>query len=279
MFNKNNILRSILGALLVTAVSPQASLAGVNDIIFSTAPTQSPELTLQNYQPLAEYLSRVTGKHVLVKPAKNFQEYSANMRNGTYDMLFDGPHFISYRLLKKNHILIAKLPGELRFAIVARKDANIKKLHDLIGKRVCSPSLPHLGTLTFLDLFPNPVRQPEMQPVQSFKEALACIKNGTAQAAVFRDKFWNKKVKDKSKFKVVHVTKHKLPERGITISSKVDKTTREKITKALTTPEAAIYLEKAFSTIGGKSKFIHADKNDYENLDELLKVVWGFHLI
>ena len=130
MFNKNNILRVFLGVLLLAAVSSQVCLAGVKDIIFSTAPTQSPEVTLQNYQPLAEYLSRVTGKNVVVKPAKNFQEYSINMRNGEYDMLFDGPHFISYRLLKKNHILLAKLPGELRFAIVARKDAHINQLKD-----------------------------------------------------------------------------------------------------------------------------------------------------
>ena len=37
-------------------------------------------------------------------------------------------------------------------------------------------------------------------------------------------------------------------------------------------------MEKAFSTIGGGGKFVKADAKEYEGLDELLKMVWGFHL-
>ena len=227
MLKTKSVNRLIANALILfTGIMLFEPLqAGTNDIIFSTAPTQSPEETLKNYQPLADYLSKVTGKHVIVKPAKNFVEYSSKMRAGEYDMLFDGPQFVKYRIEKQDHVLLAKQKGNLHFAVVVRKNSGVKNLKDLTLKRVCSPSTPHLGTLAFLDLFANPFRQPDIIPVQSFQEAMDCVTRGDATAAVVRDKFWNK-VADKQDLKVVYMTERRLPGRGITISKKIDIETR-----------------------------------------------------
>ena len=269
--------RFLLSAGAVTAVfwmAPYAVDAG--ELVFSTAPTQSPEVTRANYQPLISYLEQASGAKVVIKPARSFYEYSRRMRNGEYDIVFDGPHFIKYRMEKQNHVVLARQPGTLHFVVVVKDGSGIQDLAQLRDRRVCSPATPHLGTLTFLDLFSNPVRQPSIVPVQSFKHALACVREGRAKAAVFRDKFWDKKVKNKTGLKVIHVTERKLPDRAISINANVDPAVRLKMASALVGASDET-VTTALASIGGTA-FRPADQRDYSRQEDLLKMVWGFHL-
>ncbi len=80
--------------------------------------------------------------------------YQRDMRQDAYDIVFDGPHFISWRTLQSNHTPVAKLPGKLVFAVVARQDdAGIKELDNLVNQSVCTVSPPNLSTLTLLVLY------------------------------------------------------------------------------------------------------------------------------
>ena len=267
----------LIGLLSYISLIHSSNVIAAEELVFATPPTQSAQQTLTNYQPLVDYLSKASGKKITIKPAKTFYQYARDMRAGKYDLVFDGPHFIKYRLDKLEHVVLAKQPGDLRFVIVVKNDSPIRTLNDLITKGVCSPSTPHLGTLTFLELFPNPMRQPELKPVQGFGAALNCIDNGKSHAAVLRDKYWNKRVKNKDDYRVIHMTERKMPARGVTISSSVDKQTRSKIAKALVDVKGNQYLQKAFSTIGG-SRFVVAQQREYDGLEELLQIIWGFHI-
>ncbi len=254
-----------------------SSHALARDLVFGTPPTQSPEVTLRNYQPLADYLGKITGQKIVLKPAKNFYQYTRKMRNNEYDLILDGPHFIKYRLDKMQHTVLVKQPGDLRFAIVVANDSPITDHQQLISKKVCSPSVPHLGTLTFLGLYSNPIRQPTMKPVQGFKHAIDCVRSGKATAAVVRDKYWLKKVKDKQGLKVIYVTKNKMPARGLTVNTAtVDGGTQERIKQALLSDKSQALVKQALSTIGG-SRFVTADQVEYASQEELLTMVWGFH--
>lgn len=74
--------------------------AGARDeIIFSTAPTQTPEKTITLYTPLLNYLSQVAGEQFVIKPAKNYLEYNNGTLQNAYDMVFDGPHYTSVAAL------------------------------------------------------------------------------------------------------------------------------------------------------------------------------------
>jgi ABC-type phosphate/phosphonate transport system substrate-binding protein len=247
------------------------------DIIFAAPPTQSPEQTLTNYKPLVDYLSEVTGRKIVVQPAKNYFEYTRKMRAGDYDIVFDGPHFINYRIHKMNYVVLAKMPGELHFVVVVKKDSGINSLRDLDLKRVCAPSAPNLATLTFLSLYSNPLRDPEILPVQSLKQGVQCVRDGQAPAAVMRDKFWEK-LKNKSGLKVIYTTRRKIPAPGLTIKKQFDPALRKRIVQALISKGAREHVQKAFSTIGGGT-LIAADQREYEGLDKLLNIVWGFHHI
>lgn len=245
-------------------------------LVFATPPTQSVEMTLKNYQPLVDYISGVIGREIIIKPAANFFEYSKNMRKGDYDIVFDGPHFINWRIKKLGHSVVAKQPGELHFSIIVKKDSNIKKLRDLWAKRVCAPPAPHLGTLTLIDLYKNPIREPVIAAVSGFKEGLKCLRSGKGVAALVRDKYWLKKA-DQSGLRVLHVTTRKMPARGLSVNSRINKRAQKKIMRALTSKEGAKYAEQAFRSIGG-GKFVKASTSEFSQLDDLIQIVYGFRM-
>jgi len=270
------MLKSVkIGFGLLFALISESVLAEPPALIFSTPPTQSVEVTLKNYQPLVDYLSKGIHQKIILEPAASFQEYTKKMREGRYDMIFDGPHFINWRLRNQHHVVVAKQPGELHFAIIVKENSRFSKLRDIWALPVCSPAVPHLGTLTLLELYSNPVREPLIVPVQSFKHALECLRDGRAVAALVRDKYWYKKA-NQDGLRVMHITKRKMPARGLTVNRRVSKEAQLIITKMLTSEKGRRFSEEAFSTIGG-GKFVRARSSDFRTLDETLKIVWGFH--
>jgi ABC-type phosphate/phosphonate transport system substrate-binding protein len=118
--NYERQLKWILLAFM-SVLASHAAVADNSQLVFSTPPTQSPETTLKNYQPLVDYLSKSIGQKIVITPAKNFQEYTKNMREGNYDILLDGPHFIKWRIDHQHNVVVAKQPGELHFVVVVNK--------------------------------------------------------------------------------------------------------------------------------------------------------------
>jgi phosphonate transport system substrate-binding protein len=264
-------------ALLVLLYFISAPSVMAKALIFATPPTQNAETTLKNYQPLVEYLSKTIGQTIVIDPAHNYQEYTSKMRKGMYDMVLDGAHFIKWRIEKQHHVVIAKQPGDLHFVVVVKKNSKYKDEKDLWTKPICSLPVPHIAPLTLLAHYNNPIREPVIVPVESFKSGLACLQKGEGVAVLLRDKFWQKAVKDKSNLRVLYVTKRKLPARGLTVGPRVSLIAQKKITDALISAKGREYTEKAFSTVGG-GKFIHANTKEFDSLEEVIQLVWGFNL-
>ncbi len=244
-----------------------------DEIVFSTAPTQTPEQTVKLYTPLLNYLSQVTGKQFVIKPAKNYLEYNNGTLQNSYDMVFDGPHYTGWRMERQGAIPVARLPGAITIVVAVRDDGAVKQLDDLIGKNICAFSSPNMLTMDFLNHFRNPARQPNMLRVEGFKEINECLKSGRGDAAVLRDQVWAKQ--DQTGLRLIERSFRSHPERTFSLSREIEPEVREKIAAALISEEggkvAAPLLE-----VFKKEKFIAADPKTYEGLGELLTPVWGF---
>lgn len=256
-----------LGLLLAEAVLAK------DEIVFSTAPTQTPEQTVKLYTPLLNYLSQVTGKRFTIKPAKNYLEYNNGTLQNAYDMVFDGPHYTGWRMERQGAVPVARLPGAISIVVVVRDDGNIRQLDELIGKNVCAFSSPNMLTMDFLNYFRNPARQPNMLRVEGFKALNECLRSGRGDAAVLRDQVWAKQ--DQAGLRLIEYTFRKHPERTFSVSREVEPEIRDKIAVALISEEgnkvAAPLLE-----VFKKDRFIAAEPKTYEGLGELLAPVWGF---
>ncbi|MGD8999118.1 MAG: PhnD/SsuA/transferrin family substrate-binding protein [Granulosicoccaceae bacterium] len=280
-FPVNALARGAAGvcgfALMMLPVLANAATDG--PIIFTTAPTQSVEQTHKLYGPLGQYLSEATGKEVKLVPARNFLEYTSKMRKGEYDIIFDGPHFVGWRMKKLGDTPVAKLPGELVFVAVVKDGGPVTDMKQLIGKKVCAVNSPNLATLSVLDQFDNPVRQPVVVSSRSFNDAVACLQADKGVAAIIPSKFWGKwSKKGKTKgLRVLYSTrKRPLPPRTFTVSKRIDAATRDKIAEALVNSEGKQGAKPVLERFRSKS-FVAARNREYQGLENLLRSVWGFH--
>ena len=193
-------MRSTIGLICLISTAAFAADDRADPIVFSTAPTHSKAETVKLYTPLMNYLSQVTGRKFVIKPAANFIGYSVRMRLNKYDMLFDGPHLNGWRMVNMDHTPIVRFPGTIKIVVAADKRAKLTSLDDLKAghARVCAFASPNMLTMAFLSYFPNPIQQPNLLRIQGFKGLVTCLKSGRGQAAVLRDKLWEK-IKDEDK--------------------------------------------------------------------------------
>ena len=270
------IFRSLFGGVMLAALFPLSTTLAGEPLVFSTAPTQTPTETVKMYQPLVDHLARQTGKSIVLKPAKNFLEYTHGIQHGRYDIVFDGPHFVGWRMEKIGHQVVAKLPGNISFVVVARDDAGIVGYKTLAGRKVCTFASPNLLSLGFLDLFGSPASQPILVRVGSFKGALECVQNGNGVAAVMRDKFWEKRKPEQIKgLSLIYTTDRPFPHRAFSVGPRVNDGTRKKIAEALIgvngVPAGMPILKKFRS-----KQFLPATTEEYKGMGALLNPVWGF---
>ncbi len=274
-------LLRMISLLVVVGVAWNSPVYAADDdvITFTTAPTQSLAQTKKIYGPLVDYLAKATGKNIKLVAARNFLEYTSKMRKGEYDIIFDGPHFVSWRMEHTNHQPIARLPGKLVFGVIVKDGGVINNVKQLIGKKVCAVNSPNLATLMILDSFPNPVRQPVIISARSFKDAFKCLKSGKGKAAFLPMGFW-KKFKKKGKtdgLRVLYTTKkNPLPTRTFSISKRLDVATRSAIQKALLNTEGQEGAQPLLKRFRRKN-FVDAPSSEFKGLSRLLLSVWGFH--
>lgn len=245
-------------------------------LVFGTAPTSSPEETTKAYAKMIAYLSKSIDRPVVLKPASNYQEYQINMRKGMYDLAFDGPPFIAWRMERMKHVPLVKLPAEIKIVVIKREDSKYNTLDELAIHNVntCVVPPPNTLTLIFLSYFPHPARQPNLLPIEGFKNIENCVRSGKGEIAVFRDMYWQKM--DQQGLKVMFEPGIGYPERTISAGPNVPEDVRAKIIEALTSEEGAAASVDVLSRFR-RDKFVKAEPKEFEGQAEMLRPVWGFH--
>jgi len=270
----------LIGAVPFLTAVGQATQAAEQEYIFTAPPRGAPAAEAKTYEPIAKYLSQVTGKKIVYQHPDNWLTYQNEMQKGTYDLVFDGPHFISWRMVKTQHQPLAKLPGKLAFVVAtSAKNDKFTDLSQLAGRTVCGLAPPNLATLTIQAQFDNPVRQPLIVEVPSFKAGYKEMLGGKkCIAAVMRDKMFNKLNGEKKAGRVIWASKG-VANQGFSASPRFSAEDKRKMQQALVAPDAqqamSAFLDR-FSK-GNKQMQIATD-DDYNGLAVLLKDVWGFDL-
>jgi hypothetical protein len=245
-------------------------------LVFGTAPTSSVEETRKAYATMINYLTQAIGRRVVLQTAENYQEYQVKMRNGEFDLAFDGPPFVSWRMDRMGHVPLVKLPAEIRIIVIKREDSKYNTLEELgiYNVNTCVVPPPNTLTLIFLHYFPHPARQPNLLPIEGFKNIENCIRSGKGEVAVFRDIYWKKM--DQTGLKVLYEPGIGYPERAISAGPKITEELRNKITEALISDEGAAASKDVLSRFQ-RDKFVKATVKDFEGQAEMLRPVWGFH--
>lgn len=261
-----------VGAVMFLGLAP---LAPAKDLVLTSPPRESEQKAREIFQPIAEYLSRALDQPVTFRYSDNWLSYQSEMQKDKYDIVFDGPHFVSYRTTKHHHTPLVKLPGKFIFVLIARKDnQRINKIEDVYGRVLCAPAPPNLGALTILSLYPNPARQPVLMDTKGFPQAYEGLLSGKCSAAAMQIKIFEKLDKDRKAMKVLYESKG-LPNQAITASTRLDAAQRARLTEALLSDSGKQATAKLREEYNGQD-FIPASAEEYQTPVEYLKDVWGF---
>lgn len=236
-----NFLRLVLAAAVSGLLAFPAAAASY---VFTAPPRDAGGGESELYKPVAEYLSAAIGKRIEYQHSDNWLTYQDKMRKGEYDLIYDGPHFLSWRIMKLQHEPLVRLPGKLEFVIIARKDNDkVNSLKDLNGRTVCGMAPPNLATLTMYAQFDNAARQPLVIPAKSFKEAYEMVMAGKCVGATMGAGFFKKL--DKGDAKVLFQSPG-MPNQAFSASSRFTEAEKAKMAEALLAPEARVKLARFF---------------------------------
>lgn len=276
--NKRTFGGLILSGILLLLTGPACAA----DLILTSPPRESAEAGNKLFGPLAEHLSKLIGAKVVYQHPHNWLNYQREMRDNKFDIVFDGPHFISWRIAHLQHDVLVKLPGHLEFYLVAKADdKSIESLDDLIGQKVCGISPPNLSTLTVLDRYRNPVRQPVITGIQGgMAKVHQALVNGRCKAAVLRTAFYKKRLRqeERDKLKILFHSPP-LPNQGISVSQRLSASDKNKILQSLTLGEGVKISEPIVKRFGGKQAkaFVPAKNDEYSGLNMLLEgIIFGW---
>ncbi|MDQ2694823.1 MAG: phosphate/phosphite/phosphonate ABC transporter substrate-binding protein [Pseudomonadota bacterium] len=205
------------------------------ELVFGTPP---PEIAggREVYAPLVTHLSRLLGEPVVYRPSATWLGYQRDLREGRFDLAFDAPHFVAWRMMNSNHQPLVNLPSPLAYSVVTGGDEkSINGLDDLITRRVCALPPPHLGTMLFQNQFTDPIRQPRLVAIDGgMEEVHQALGAGLCAAAILRQGFFAQTLSDgeRASLKVVYTTQE-LPNYALTAGPKLTPDQREAIIRSL----------------------------------------------
>lgn len=269
MINKTLLVTSLCAVFAMPAMAA--------DLVFTSPPRGAEANEATVYQPIADYLSEAIGKKIVYEHPDNWLTYQYKMQKGGYDLVFDGPHFLSWRMAKLGHEPLVKFPGKLAFVVIAHKDNDrVNEVKDLAGRTVCGMAPPNLATLTMYSLFENPARQPLIIEARSFKQAYQDLVAKKCVGAALRDAAFNKLDKDKNAAKVLFHSKG-VPNQAFSAGPRFTAEDKAKMVKALLAPEAKVKLAKFLEQFNMKDKeLLAANRAEFEGIAVLLRDTYGF---
>jgi ABC-type phosphate/phosphonate transport system substrate-binding protein len=253
-----------------------SAIRSPDPLILSAPPRDSTEEGRRIFGPIADYLSSVLNRRVVYRHPTTWGGYQADMQAGAYDLVFDGPHFNSWRIVNQKHNVLLRIPGEFVYTAVVRADhAAINDLKQLAGHKICAHAPPNLGTLIMYDQFDNPSRQPVVVVEEGYEQIYQALLKGKCEAAMLPLGHLLKFEKDRPQTRIVFRSMT-MPQQAFSAGPRLTPAEQARISDALRSPAAAIALVEFRKIYSIKGNFIPASNAEYAGLANYLKDTWGY---
>ncbi|MBS1246052.1 MAG: hypothetical protein H6R47_251 [Proteobacteria bacterium] len=254
-----------------------ATSAKQDILALSAAPRDGVEGGMKRFGPIADYLSEKLGRKVVYKHPGTWGGYQSDMQAGAYDIVFDGPHFVSWRIEKLHHNVLVKLPGALKVVGFVRADnKRVNQLNQLAGQGICAHAPPNLGLLSAQSEFSNPSRQPNFIIMEGFGAIYQGVLEGKCIAGIVPK--MNLLQKDPRGEQTRIVYEHSpFPQQAFTAGPRLSVEEQARLVAALMAPEAEAVLADFRQAYAFKDSFVPANNAEYADLGVYLKPVQGFY--
>lgn len=266
------------GLTKVSAHTPDVALQPANPLgplVLSAAPRDNEAEGNRRFGPVAAYISQVLGRKVIYRHPGTWGGYESDMQKGVYDIVFDGPHFVAWRIDKMEHTVLVKFPGAFTYTAIVRKDEKYANMKQLIGRTICAHPPPNLGTLIMYDQFRNPVRQPSVVIVDGYKEIYQALLAKQCDAAMLPLGHVKKFDPDGGQTRIVFQSAP-MPQQALSVGPRISPAEHAKLLQALLSPAAEKPLAAVRKDYGLGKPFIAAKNVEYTGLGRYLRDVQGF---
>ncbi|MFQ5756332.1 MAG: phosphate/phosphite/phosphonate ABC transporter substrate-binding protein [Acidiferrobacterales bacterium] len=263
---------------LVNVQLTEATAAAREQYVLSAPPGQMPAVRAkQIYGAIASYLSRVSGKNIIYRDLGDWRAYAKAVREGRTDLAFDSAHFASWRIAKTRHEPLAKMAAPSAFVVLARySNKQVRRLDDLVGRRLCARARPNQDTLTVYSRYDNPARQPVLQAMSDSRRIYDTMMAGGCDGAVVPLSVYHKLNPD-SRYVRVLFRSDATPGPTLTVSPRLSPAVKAEILHALLSPEGQQIMAPLCKLLGA-DQVVGAVRKEYAGLDAVLRDTWGFDI-
>lgn len=273
-----NFLKQVIIVFFLMQVSAAAYSA--DTFILTSPPRENLEDGKKQYVPIAEHLTKTTGQTFTYEHPSDWLTYTKNMKDDYYDVILDGPHFISWRVTVLDHTPVARFSGSLVFMLFVKKDDAASTINDLTGNLICGLAPPNMATLSVQAEFDNPMRQPLILEVTNFKIGFKDMLAGKCRAAILPVgvyKRMNKEGKVDEKARSVFRSKP-IPQQGFSLSKRVPAELQAQVAAALLSEDGHIATQAARKRFGGNKDMMATNREEYQGYSRFLRDFWGFEV-
>lgn len=244
------------------------------EVILAVEPFHTPERAPEVYAPLLDYLNKATGHTFKLVTSRNYHFYWSDLRSrGDIDIAFEEAHFVDYRASRFGYKPLAKSVENTSYSVLTLDppEEGEDALRSLVARRlVCMPA-PNLGFALLLELYPNPMQQPDVRSsATSWRESTDIIFAGEADAAMVPT--WLQNLYPN--LYPVHQTRE-FPGAAFSASPRLDPAIAEQVRQALLQLHEDPELYEVLNELG-VSQFIDTSAAEYAGSESMLKAFYGY---
>jgi ABC-type phosphate/phosphonate transport system substrate-binding protein len=265
------VARACLSAIAALGLGT-VGCAKAAELTLMVEPTYTPDQAQQVYKPLADYLTKATGHQIKLVAPRNYHFFWRDVRQNTpVDLMFAEAHITDYRTQRFQTVPLVRTAERTSYTLVVSSDSDIADLKSLIGKTIITMPSPSLGFALLLELFPNPVSQPNiLSSAASWRDGVEIVFAGEADAAIVPT--W---LKDQYPNSVPLQETRSFPGAAISASPSLDPAIRDQVRQALLKLHEDASAYDVLNELG-VSKFEETNSAEYSGAETMLKEFFGY---
>jgi hypothetical protein len=252
--------------------SDAAPAGAPETFILQGHPIFTPDQADLVYRPLVNYLNDVTPYRFDLQISRDFHRYWLDVRRGeTPDLVLEEAHLTAFRMQRDDYTPLVKAAEPTTYSLMASPTYIDGSLRDFVGRPVSSMPSPSLGYLVLSRWYENPMQQPIIQSnASSWLDAIEIVFSMEAEAAIaprnLAERYVNLETIE---------TSQEFPGLTLSASPAVPEEIQQEIRQALLNlhdddNHYAVVHELDIE------RFIEADPQEYDGLENWLREVTGF---